>query len=309
MTPDLISATSEGTDASRMGALPGDSLRIHGTPDHGNADAVANFVRQSAHESYYLLGTRVNALRREDLDALVEQHVESKQKVLIANHNLHSLYVMQKDERMRGFYDKATYTHIDGMSLIALGRLAGIPLNKRHRTGYMDWLPHLLKLAWQRKWTVYFLGSTPEVLEKALSKMQKQWPGISVRGHDGYFDKRRGSLEGQRVLAQIRDVKANIVMVGMGMPVQERWIVENFSEIDTQVVLHCGGMLNFYSGELSTPPRWLGQLGLEWFYRLCTEPTRLWKRYLLEPLLLLGMLSGRRLQFARFREFYDEDLC
>jgi N-acetylglucosaminyldiphosphoundecaprenol N-acetyl-beta-D-mannosaminyltransferase len=81
-------------------------------------------------------------------------------------------------------------------------------------------------------------------------------------------------------------------MVGMGMPRQEHWIVDNFELLGPVVVLPCGAAIDYVAGEIPTPPRWAGRCGLEWLYRLAAEPGRLWKRYLIEPWFVL-LLMGR----------------
>jgi N-acetylglucosaminyldiphosphoundecaprenol N-acetyl-beta-D-mannosaminyltransferase len=79
-------------------------------------------------------------------------------------------------------------------------------------------------------------------------------------------------------------------MVGMGMPVQEHWILHNFFRLSPAVILAPGACFDYIAGVVPTPPRWMGQIGLEWLFRLASEPRRLWKRYLLEPWPVLGLV-------------------
>ena len=81
-------------------------------------------------------------------------------------------------------------------------------------------------------------------------------------------------------------------MVGMGMPLQEHWIAENYDKLGNAVILPCGAAIDYFAGAIPTPPRWAGRLGLEWLYRLLAEPTRLWKRYLIEPWFLLFLTAS-----------------
>jgi len=91
------------------------------------------------------------------------------------------------------------------------------------------------------------------------------------------------------VLAQIREFQPQVLMVGMGMPRQEYWILDNLPDIAANVVLTAGACFDYLAGVIPTPPRWLGKIGLEWIFRLWHEPRRLWKRYLWEPWLLLPL--------------------
>ncbi|MEM7590395.1 MAG: WecB/TagA/CpsF family glycosyltransferase [Cyanobacteria bacterium P01_A01_bin.83] len=75
----------------------------------------------------------------------------------------------------------------------------------------------------------------------------------------------------------------NILMVGMGMPRQEKWILDNIEDIEANIILPSGACADYVADETPTPPRWMGQVGLEWLYRLVIDPKRLWRRYLVEP--------------------------
>jgi N-acetylglucosaminyldiphosphoundecaprenol N-acetyl-beta-D-mannosaminyltransferase len=232
---------------------------------------------------YHFLDISVDALTRPDLDATVTSAIDAGKKLLIGNHNLHSLYLFHQSALMRSFYAAADRVHIDGISIVWLAKLFGVPLSRRHRTGYMDWLPTMMSTARARGWRVFYLGSKPGVLEKGLSRLREQWPGLQIEGRDGYFDKSVHSLGNLDVLTEIAQYQPDLLLVGMGMPVQEEWIVENLAHLPISTVVACGGLMDYVAGAVATPPRWLGPLGLEWAFRLSAEPRRLSHRYLVEP--------------------------
>src|SRR5712691_3123804 len=113
--------------------------------------------------SYRLLGVRVHALSMEALTAAVVEGVRSGQRRIIANHNLHSICLHQRDQQFRAFYARAHLVHVDGMSLILAGRLLGLPLRREHRVTYVDWIDPLLATAAAERWRVLFLGSEVQV--------------------------------------------------------------------------------------------------------------------------------------------------
>ena len=234
---------------------------------------------------FSLLGVKVQLLTIEDLNRVVFCAIRENTKVVLANHNLHSVYLYHNDLKMKEFYDQiAHFIHIDGMPLIWLGKLLGYPFMRRYRTGYMDWIYPLMSLADQHKWRIFYLGSQPGVAHKGIEKLTYQYPHIKFEAHHGFFD-----LEGEEnelVLAKINAFEPNILFVGMGMPRQEKWISANFERINANVVLNAGACIDYIAGVKVFVPRWIGYLGLEWFVRLLTEPRRLWKRYLYEPLFL-----------------------
>jgi N-acetylglucosaminyldiphosphoundecaprenol N-acetyl-beta-D-mannosaminyltransferase len=237
--------------------------------------------------SFDLLGIRVHAMTRHDLVGTAARAVDDRATCIIANHNLHSLYLWRQEPKMREFYSLANYVNIDGMSLVLLGRLFGLPLKSKHRTNYIDLLPLLAEEAARSQWRVFYLGSGPGVAETAARTLRTRYPGLQIATRDGYFNTDQCGAENQSVLAEICSYAPDILMVGMGMPRQEIWIAENLKGIAAHAVLCCGGLMDLVAGEIPTAPRWLGPLGLEWLYRLFSEPARLWRRYLVEPWVIL----------------------
>jgi N-acetylglucosaminyldiphosphoundecaprenol N-acetyl-beta-D-mannosaminyltransferase len=233
--------------------------------------------------SYKLLGAEVDALSILDLNLLIEESIEKNEKWIIANHNLHSLYLFHNDLKMKTFYAKAEYTHIDGMPLVLIGKLLGFPIKREQRVTYADWVWPLMAEAANKGWRIFYLGSKPGVVEKAASILCQKFPGLQIAGVHGYIDMDKDSQENLATLAAINAYKPHILMVGMGMPRQEYWIDENLEHIHTNTILTSGACMDYVAGVVPTPPRWMGKVGLEWLYRLFCEPKRLWRRYLLEP--------------------------
>lgn len=238
-------------------------------------------------KSAELLGVRVNALTMQELNQLIAQAIEAGRKTIIANHNLHSVYLFHHDAEMRAFYDRADYIHIDGMPLIFWARLLGMRLGLDNRITFVDWIMPLLTEADKKKWRVFYLGGKDGVAERALQKIRGVFPNLEVQCHHGYFEQQ--GAPNQDVLARIREFRPQLLMVGMGMPRQECWIDKNYENIAAGVLLNTGACFDYLAGAIPTPPRWLGKIGMEWIYRLLHEPRRLWKRYLWEPWFLLPM--------------------
>ncbi|MHC0062156.1 WecB/TagA/CpsF family glycosyltransferase [Nostoc sp. UIC 10890] len=233
--------------------------------------------------SYKLLGAKVDALSMLDLNLLIEESIDKNKKWIIANHNLHSLYLFHNDPKMQAFYAKAEYTHIDGMPLVLIGKLLGFPIKREQRVTYADWVWSLMAEAANKGWRIFYLGSKPGVAEKGVSILCHKFPGLQIACAHGYIDMDKDSQENLATLAAINAYKPHILMVGMGMPRQEHWISENLEHIHTNTILTSGACMDYVAGVVPTPPRWMGRVGLEWLYRLLSEPKRLWRRYLLEP--------------------------
>jgi N-acetylglucosaminyldiphosphoundecaprenol N-acetyl-beta-D-mannosaminyltransferase len=251
-------------------------------------------INQSPTDSLYLplLGLSVNALSKHDLIALASEAVQDGRRCVVGNYNLHAVYLSQRDEKMQEFYTQADFVHIDGMPLIFAGWLSGLPLARKHRTGYVDLLPVLMARASAEGWRIFYLGSKPGVAAKGAAILAKQYPNVEIRTRDGYFDPANQSENGA-VIDDIREFSPHILLVGMGMPRQEAWILDNLDRIQSNAIFCCGALIDYIAGETRTPPRWLGQIGLEGVYRLFSEPRRLWRRYLVEPILIAQFLVAK----------------
>jgi len=231
---------------------------------------------------FTFMGVRVNSFTMETLTAFVDQAVDLHQKIIIANHNLHSLALIRKSPKMAEFYGAAHAVHIDGMALVMVGRLLGLPITRTNRITYVDWMPHLMAAAAEKKWRICYVGSKPGVGEASAAVLRRRFKGLDIVVHQGYFNV-RSAVENGAVLDYIMASDPAILMVGMGMPRQEEWIWDNLFDLPNSLVLPCGAALDYAAGIIPTPPRWAGRIGMEWLYRLMAEPGRMWYRYLAEP--------------------------
>jgi N-acetylglucosaminyldiphosphoundecaprenol N-acetyl-beta-D-mannosaminyltransferase len=241
-------------------------------------------------KSIKLLGVRMHPLSISQLNASISIAIDRGHKWIIANHNLHSVYIYHHQSKMRDFYAKSQYIHIDGMALIFLGKILGFPLQREQRVTYVDWTNPLMAEAVRSGWRIFYLGSKPGVAEQGAEILRARFAGLQLVTAHGYFDADRDSAENITILAKINDYQPQIVMVGMSMPRQEKWIVDNLDSLNTNVILPCGATLDYVAGAIPTPPRWASRIGLEWLFRLVAEPDRLWRRYLVEPWFLLWLL-------------------
>lgn len=240
--------------------------------------------------SYRLLGVRVDALTERGLYGLIHEAAAGGERYLVLNQNLHSLYLYHHDPLFRRLYDRADYVHVDGMPLVWAARLLGYGLTRENRLTSVDWLPSVLKACARDGMRVFFLGSKPGVPERAAARFLRDAPGLRIKTHHGYFDAAPGGPENERVVREINDYRPHALMVGMGMPRQERWILDNLDNLRANTVWNLGAFMDYAADAVPTPPRWMARLGFEWLARLAAEPGRLWRRYLLEPPFALGLL-------------------
>ena len=213
------------------------------------------------------------------LDALT---VSTDEPFILAHHNLHSVALSRNNRAMQNYFDQARYVWLDGMPVVFMLRLLGYPIDKYWRLTFLDWHASFWPLIHNSGHSVFLLGGKPGVLDKVSAKLVQKHSGLSISTHHGYF-----SSGDQNVIKLINKSNADVLLVGLGMPLQEEWIFENRSKLNSRVIMPVGGYFDYLAGGTYTPPRWSGKLGLEWIFRLFADPVRLWKRYLLEPLPVL----------------------
>ena len=243
-----------------------------------------------AHERVTILGQPMDLVKPEEVLHHIQQAVRQGAKSLIANHNLHSLYLMQKRPELGAFYDKADLIEVDSTPLLAFSRALGLHSRGFHRCTYLDWRDHFWSVANREGWRVLSVGGAPGVGDEAARRLKARYPDADIAIHHGFFDARPGSSDNAAVLDQITAFKPHILFVGMGMPRQELWIAENFERLPGCVILSVGAAFDYEAGVQSAAPRWMGRAGVEWAYRLLHDPKRLFVRYCVEPWTLLPLV-------------------
>lgn len=228
---------------------------------------------------------------RVDLQGLIRfciENIEQDQKSIILNHNLHSIFLFHDDPGFANCYKHSSLIHADGMPLIFWAKLLNRKLVSRdYRITYVDLLPQLFAEMNNKGLKLFFLGGPPGFGERVSEFLSINYPKIEFKYEHGFFDPTKDSLDSKNVIQSINSFHPHVTLVGMGMPRQEKWIVENFNQIETNVFLAGGACLEYFTGTVSKPPRWIGRLSLEWLYRFIGNPKRYYYRYLVEPVFLI----------------------
>ena len=234
-----------------------------------------------------LLGGDVDAVTPAQVLAFADECIAAGGSAVIANHNLHSLYLLRRDPQMSALYAMADLIEVDSYPLVAWARLLGRPIRAEHRATYLDWREAFWALACARGWRVFYLGGAPTVARQGAEAIRRRWPSAVIEVRDGFFDMNDPAQAGL-VLETIQAWRPDVLLVGMGMPRQETWILRNHHALPPCVTLPVGAAFDYEAGAVPTPPRWTGPLGLEWLYRFATDPRRLFTRYFIEPWSLIG---------------------
>ncbi len=182
---------------------------------------------------------------------------------------------------VRSLYRGADLVVADGMPVVWASRLLGRPIPQR--VAGSDLFPALCARAAEHALSVFLLGGAPGTARRSAEILQEKHPRLRVAGTccpDYGFE--NDPIESERVLEIVRAAKPDILFVGLGCPKQENWIVANQMLCGATLSIGVGISFSFVCGDVPRAPLWMQRCGLEWFHRLCREPRRLWKRYLVD---------------------------
>ncbi len=241
-----------------------------------------------------ILGVRVNSISLNDLLERITASIQSQRHALFAYVNIYALNLAYETDWLRAFLNsRAEVVFCDGFGVKLGARILGE--GGLHRHTPPDWLPQLCAICARNNFSIYIMGARPGVAEKAADRLITSHPGLRIAGCDhGYHEKAAESADNREVLARIRAARPDVLIVGLGMPLQERWLLENWAAIDAHVVIPVGAAIDYLAGEVVRAPRWMTDRGLEWLGRLVIEPRRLWRRYLIgNPLFFFRIIKQR----------------
>lgn len=229
-------------------------------------------------EEILLLKTRFHKLTVNDLIRYVTDAARMPKKTVIGHVNIRAINFSYNLSWYRNFLNSADLVFCDGFGVLLGAKLNGYNVCSCHRMTCPDYIEDLALACERHNVSLFLLAGKPGVVDKAISKLTKLAPNLKIQGHHGYFNKL--GTENESVIEQINQFKPDILYIGFGMPLQERWILDNLPKVDAKVFLPLGACLDFYSGSVPRGPKWMTGLGFEWLSRLLTEPKRLWHRYL-----------------------------
>ena len=242
-----------------------------------------------------ILGVGILNTTLEEVISSLENDLSEGNRVKIFTPNTEIVMSASKSQDLKDEINKGTYVIPDGIGLLHGARMRGIELKERV-TGF-DTSMELLRLADVNKYSLYLLGGKDGIAEAASENIKKSYPGIRIAGfHHGYFQGTHtgnpGTEHESRLVEEIKKSNADIIFIGFGFPRQEIWINKYMESIGTKVAIGNGGVMDILAGKAKRSPEIFIKFGLEWFYRLVSDPSRI-KRQIVLPLFLLRVILDK----------------
>ncbi len=237
-----------------------------------------------------VLGIGISVLNLRTALAAIAAAVRDRRKGYLCVTGVHGVMEAQADAAFKNILNAAFLCTPDGMPMVWAGRLAG------HREMRRVYGPDLLLdvCAWSETSGCrhFFYGGAAGVAERLAQKLKAKFPKLEVVGTFTPPFRKLNAAEEKQLVEQISTAKPDILWVGLSTPKQEKFMAEYLPKLDVTLMVGVGAAFDFHSGRVKQAPRWMQRSGLEWFYRLCSEPRRLARRYLRNnPLFALKFFS------------------
>lgn len=219
-------------------------------------------------------GVAMDALSMEETVLEIERRMATgcfTQHVVV---NVAKLVQMQDNHELADAIQRCDIVNIDGAGIVFGGRILGFSIPER--VAGIDLFERLLAYGEQAGRSVFLLGATSEIIAETVSVVRRRFPGLKIAGyHHGYFWEDEKSI-----VREIHDSGAEMLFVGIGSPMKERFIDRWRDDFGVLFAMGVGGSFDVISGKVKRAPRWMQTAGLEWLYRTIQEPRRMWWRYL-----------------------------
>jgi len=245
-----------------------------------------------------VLGVGISAVDQSTTLETTARWIEAGEKHYICVCATHIVLECQDDAALRAAVNRASLAVPDGMPLVWLSRLAG--QRQVGRVYGPDLMLSFCELAARRGFSNYLLGGAQDQPEILAQRLCARFPGLSIVGCRATPRRPIPPDENREVLEEINRANPDVVWVGMGAPLQERWMAENRDVLKAPILVGVGAAFDMHSGVVRQAPSWMQRMGLEWLFRLTREPTRLWRRYLLGNPLFVWRVLGQRLRLRRY---------
>ena len=214
--------------------------------------------------------------------------IEKGEKAYVCVAPVSTIVDCQKDKKYKDIVNGAFMVTPDGMPVVWMAKLKG--KKKIQRTYGQELMFKICEAGQKYNLRHYFFGGTQETNKKLIERLKEKFVSLNIVGHYAPGLRAVNEKEPEDVLSAINMAQPDILWVGLGSPKQDYWMANHRELLNVPVMVGVGAAFDFIAGVKKQAPQWMRQSGLEWLFRLCCEPKRLWKRYLVGNSMFLWLL-------------------
>jgi N-acetylglucosaminyldiphosphoundecaprenol N-acetyl-beta-D-mannosaminyltransferase len=224
-----------------------------------------------------IAGVRIDLISKQEILTEIDNVIIENHKSIFAYANAHTVNFASRHGWLKQFMQQAHVVYADGQ-----GIRFGSWLTREKIPPHLpltEWIWDILCHCSLKHYSIFLLGAKPDVIAVAASNITKQFPHLKIGGtQHGYFN--HYGKDSEDIIQKINTLSPDVLFVGLGMPLQEQWIMDNFEKLKTHVIFPVGGCIDVLAGKRLKVPAWIRKIGLEWIVRLIEEPRRLFNRYI-----------------------------
>jgi N-acetylglucosaminyldiphosphoundecaprenol N-acetyl-beta-D-mannosaminyltransferase len=231
-----------------------------------------------------ILGVQVTAIGQNATLQWITDSINTATSSYLCLCNVHTIMCAYRDPILRRKINQAALVLPDGMPLVWIGKWTG------HYEIERVYGPELMLSVCENLPGLrhYFYGGETGVPEKLADSLKRHFPSIILAGCHSPPFRELTQIEQEKDIARIRETQPDIVWVGLGTPRQDHWVADHCHQLPGTILIPVGAAFDFLTGRQPQAPQWMRNRGLEWFFRLTSEPGRLWRRYLIDnPIFVL----------------------
>jgi N-acetylglucosaminyldiphosphoundecaprenol N-acetyl-beta-D-mannosaminyltransferase len=260
---------------------------------------MVQIVTKDASDSFRVLGVRVDAVQIGDVIQRMEEWIERREGGhTIAVTGMHGVMEAMHDGDFSRILNGASLVVPDGYPLVVLGRRKGFALARR------VYGPELMEAFCEetarKGYRHFYYGGAEGVAAELARRFAGRFAGMEIAGTYCPPFRALTDAEEREVREKIKASRADVVWVGLSTPKQERWMARNREALGVPVMVGVGAAFDFHTGRVTQAPRWMRENGLEWFFRLMSEPRRLWRRYLVNGSKFAWLVMLEQLRLRKF---------
>lgn len=225
-----------------------------------------------------VLGVGISDIDQAEARRLVGEAIDERRRGYVCVTGVHGVTEAQTSDEFKGILNGAFLNTPDGMPMVWMGKLAGS--RTIDRVYGPDLMLNLCGAGVSRGWRHFLFGGGEGVADKLRANLEARFPGIRIVGTHTPPFRPLDAAEEEALAAEVAACRPHLFWVGLSTPKQERFMAAHLGRLDTVLMLGVGAAFDFHAGLVPQAPGWIQRSGLEWGFRLCQEPRRLWRRYL-----------------------------
>ncbi len=245
-----------------------------------------------------VLGVGLSVINLETALQAIARALKNKTKGYVCVTGVHGVMEAQNDPGFRGILNQAFLNTPDGIPMVWVGKLRGF--KEMDRVYGPDLMLLVAEFSVGKGYTHFLYGGGDGVAELLKARLERKFPGIKIVGTYTPPFRALDATEEAKLVETVNQLTPDIIWVGLSTPKQEKFMAKYGPKLQSTLMFGVGAAFDFHAGRVRQAPHWMQRNGLEWFFRLCCEPRRLWKRYLKNNPIFLWRILGQFIGWKKY---------